>query len=739
CGDRMMNEESKIGTESSDLPGEAQGLNQTPQSKTQIAAEQTTERYERTGGEPSGGGLKTDDLSHEEWYELGRSHRHKFRRFGVLNDIENAIEYGRRALDLTPVDHPNLPLQHTGLGASYSDRFRRLGNLNDLEKALEHNSRALELTPDGHPDLSDRHANLGVSYTNRFQHLGNIDDLAKAFEHNSRALELTPDGHPDLSDRHASLGVSYTDRFQHLGNIDDLAKALEHDSRALELTPDGHPDLSRRHASLGVSYTDRFQHLGNIDDLEKALEHNSRALELTPDGHPDLSRLHASLGVSYTDRFRHLGNTDDLAKALEHKSRALELTPDGHPDLSDRHASLGVSYTDRFRHLGNIDDLAKALEHDSRALELTPDGHPDLSRRHASLGVSYTDRFQHLGNIDDLEKALEHDSRALELTPDSHPDLSRRHHNQALSYFHHYRHTNNPDQLQQSLHSFRRASQVEAAPPRQQFRDALQWAALASEHSSLMPIEAYRAAIHLLPQFIWLGATTVQRYQHLLTVGNLAVKAAYAAILHSHFDLALEWLEHGRCVVWNQSLMLRAPLDQLHSSHPELAARLEAVSKQLDDASSAPPACQMFTSSSIDPEQVGRQRHLLAAEYDDILTDVHELPGFEDFLRPIKANVLVQVTRNGPVVVINCHEDHCDALLILPGEDDIKHLALPNFTEKKARNARSELERCLRRKGIRQRGFKPRQPPGSNDSISRVLLHLWEDVVKPILDFLGLS
>ncbi|KAG8680772.1 hypothetical protein FRC11_002018, partial [Ceratobasidium sp. 423] len=424
--------------------------------------------------------------------------------------------------------------------------------------------------------------------------------------------------------------------------------------------------------------------------------------------------------------------------ALEHHSRALELTPDGHPHLSHRHASLGVSYTHRFQHLGNVHDLEKALEHKSRALELTPDGHPDLSLRHASLGLAYTDRFQHLGNVHDLEKALEHDSRALELTPNSHPDLSRRHYNQALSYFRHYHHTNNLDHLQQSFDSFRRASQVLAAPPRQKFRHALEWAKLASKHSPLNRIEAYRAAIDLLPQFIWLGATTSQRYQDLLTAENLAVKAAYAAILHSDFNLALEWLEHGRCVVWNQSLMLRSPPDQLHSSHPELAARLEAVSKQLHDASTEFPTPQMFTSSSIDPEQAARRRLRLALEHNEILTEVHQLPGFEDFLQPIKTNALVKATRSGPIVVINCHQDRCDALLILPGKHDITHLPLPNFTEKKARNARFELETSLRRRGRRQRGAEPWQPPGSMDSISRLLLDLWEDIVKPILDYLGL-
>ncbi|KAG8682602.1 hypothetical protein FRC11_014662 [Ceratobasidium sp. 423] len=251
-----------------------------------------------------------------------------------------------------------------------------------------------------------------------------------------------------------------------------------------------------------------------------------------------------------------------------------------------------------------------------------------------------------------------------------------------------------------------------------------------------MPIEAYRAAIHLLPQFIWLGATTVQRYQHLLTAENLAVKAAYTAILHSDFNLALEWLEHGRCVVWNQSLMLRSPLDQLLSSHPELATRLETVSKQLHDASSATSTSQMFTSGSIDPETVSRQRHRLAMEYKDLLAEVHKLPGFENFLQPMKANALVNAARHGPIVVINCHPDRCDALLILP-HHDVKHLHLPNFTDEKARDARSGLEISLRRKGIRERGFKIIQDPEQKDPIGSVLAALWTNIVKPVLDFLG--
>ncbi|QRW18599.1 hypothetical protein RhiXN_00005 [Rhizoctonia solani] len=692
--------------------------------------------------------------------DLGVSYGNRYRRTGDVADLEKALEHRSRALELTPDGHPDLPRRHANLGVSYTDRYQRTGDVADLEKALECDSRALELTPDGHPDLPRRHANLGVSYTDRYRRTGDVADLEKALECYSRALELTPDGHPDLPRRHANLGVSYTDRYQRTGDVADLEKALECDSRALELTPDGHPDLPDRHANLGVSYGNQYQRTGDAADLEKALECDSRALELTPDGHPDLPdrhadlgkalecysraleltpdghpdlpRRHANLGVSYTDRYQRTGDVADLEKALECDSRALELTPDGHPDLPDRHADLGVSYGNQYQRTGDVADLEKALECDSRALELTPDGHPDLPDRHANLGVSYTDRYQRTGDVADLEKALEHRSRALELTPNSHPDLPWRHYQMAISNLDQYQHTGDPSQLDACLTSFRQSSKLSTAVPRKVFDNAFQWANLSSQHAYLCPTEAFCAAMNLLPHFIWLGATTTQRYQDLILTENLAIRAGAAAIRSSEYSTSLEWLEHGRCIVWSQALLLRSPLDNLEASDPVLATRLQKVSKQLHHADSGYP-----TSESVvyPPEH----RHRLAREYSGLLTQARALPGFEDFLQPTKAAGLTRAARHGPVVVINCHQNDCDALVIMPGQDHIGHVSLPNYTQSKAQHGWSEIEQLLCNKSLRERGFKPkggrvREP---DPDIGSVLADLWNDVVKPVLAHLG--
>ncbi|CCO35426.1 hypothetical protein BN14_09544 [Rhizoctonia solani AG-1 IB] len=394
--------------------------------------------------------------------------------------------------------------------------------------------------------------------------------------------------------------------------------------------------------------------------------------------------------------------------------------------------SRRVSYTDRYRRLGAIDDLEKSIQYLSRAIDLTPDGHPDLPSRHANLGVSYSDRYGRLGVIDDLEKSIVCKTRALNLTPNAHPALSLQYSNLAMSYHDQYKRTTNPSHLKSSLDLFRKSSELLNGVPRDVFTYALKWAKLASEYSYLNPIEAFRVTVDLLPHFISFGATTAQRYQDLPLTENVAVRAAFAAVQFSEYNLALEWLEHARCVVWNQTLMLRSPVENLEKSCPALASRLQSVSQKLHHASSG-------TSASSSIAHTPEYRHRLAREYGNIITNVRLLPGFEDFLRPSKVDALKRAAKNGPIVVINCHEAQCDALFVLPLNDHIGHLVLPDFTDHKARYSRSEIENLLQKKGLRERGVRikgdrQREP---DPDVGPVLAGLWNDVVKPILAYLG--
>ncbi|KAG8727139.1 hypothetical protein FRC11_013839, partial [Ceratobasidium sp. 423] len=672
---------------------------------------------------------------------LGTWHGKRFDRRGEPEDINKAIEWTTIALTMTPDDDPGLTGLLDKLTEFHGDRFQRLGDMDDSNKELEYASIAVSLTPDGHPELPRRLSNIGVAHTNRYKQMGELGDLENAIEYDARALALTSNDDMELPHRLYILGISYSDRFERLGDLHDIEKAIEGQARAVVLTPNGDPNLSNRLGSLAVSHSNRFNRLGELGDLEKAIEYESRALGLTPDGHPRLSRRLQNLGRSHSYRFKCLGELGDLEKAIEYQSRALELTPDGHPTLSARLDNLGVSHIHRFKHLDELGDVDKAIEYQSHALALTPDGHPDQPNHLHNLGVSHAHRFGQLHMQHDLEKVIECMSCALVLTPHGHPTLPDKHFPLAVHRLHQYRLTGDISQLQHSLISFRIASQSMAGSPRNKFKYAVRWAEFASIFMPLNPIEAYQTTINLLPQFIWFGATTHQRYHDLEQVQNLAINAATAAIAASNLELAVEWLEHGRCVVWNQNLMLRSPLDQLHASQPTLAIHLRTVADQLHHAGSESRESHAIASGSLTAEQVAQLHRQLAKQYNELISQARMLPGFEDFLQPIKANSLVQAARIGPIVVLNCHDSRCDGLVIFPEQDTIDHIPLPNFTGEKAQRIRLEMEKSLRAQGLRERGVE-RRPllelgDDSASDFERVLRVLWHDVVKPVLEFLG--
>ncbi|KAF8752140.1 TPR-like protein [Rhizoctonia solani] len=334
-----------------------------------------------------------------------------------------------------------------------------------------------------------------------------------------------------------------------------------------------------------------------------------------------------------------------------------------------------------------MNDLAKSMEYKSRAVELTPDNHPHLPQQLANLGVDYSDRFERTGDMNDLAKSKDYKSRAVALTSNDHPDFYK-------------------PSLSSAMLSLRTAAQLLAGPPRD------------SQSSA---------------QFIWLGAPTDQQYQDLLKAEDLAVNAASTAILSSAFDVALEWLEHARCVVWSQSLALRSPLERLYKFHPDMAAQLHTISNALHqtDTESSP-------SRKLTPElKTSIDRHGLAVSYNRLLTQIRTLDGFEDFLLPMKSARLIDAARSGPVIVINCSERCCDALVIIPGQVTISHVHLPNFTKKKAQEARDKMEASLWNKNLRERGVRLIPVQGYKDGFASVLLDLWTDIVKPVLDSLG--
>ncbi|KAI0083517.1 CHAT domain-containing protein [Irpex rosettiformis] len=674
---------------------------------------------------------------------------------GDLQDLEEAISLKQLANALTPDDSPAKHSRLSNLAISLFSRFERSGRAEDLEEAIELQTRAVELVPDGHVDQPGLLSNLGVSLCMGFEHSGSANYLEKAIELQTCAVELTPEDHPNKPIHLINLGNSHERRFDQLGNLEDLERAVALKRRSVDLAPDSHPNKPAYLNNAGSSLQTRFTRLGDLADLERAIVLQVRAVELTSDGRPDKPMWLGNLANSLQDRYERTRDAKDLEDAITHQFRAVELTPDGHPDKPARLNNLGARLHTRFKQFGNLDDLNQAIAHYTTALTLTPEGHHDKPSRLRNLSNSLHTRFNEAGNVPDLEEAIRCSTWSVELTPENHAQraLSLR-----LLGFLFFTRLCSPhahaDDASCAMEAFLEAMQHPTSHPLERLRASIHYARLLTEFSHLFTVpprltllEAWKHAISLVPQCIWLGNNVRSRYtsEELSVVRVVVNDAATAAITAEEFGFALEWLETGRAVVWSQVLQLRTPLDDLHRLHPQLADCFRHVSHALQlAASGSPPVPTEAQLPPSFPDIQAPSSHGYALEYDKLMSTIRGLDGFEDFLRPKTLSQLAGACTSGPVVVINVHEFRCDALVLCRAGDAV-HIPLPELSLNRAMDIQKYLWDLLRAKRFLSRCRGDPQDEGDErggrvtemeppDMMRKVLADLWNWVVKPIMD-----
>ncbi|KAI0032992.1 CHAT domain-containing protein [Vararia minispora EC-137] len=705
---------------------------------------------------------------------LGVALKVRFDRLGQLNDLEQAISLGQRAVDLTPDSHPDKPGRLMNLGSALSDRFDHLGQLDDLEQAIAVNHHAVDLAPDGNPNKPLYLCNLGIALQTRFGRFGQPDDLEHATLLQHHAVDLTPDGHPDEAMYLMNLGNALTIRFDHLGQLNDLEQAISLKHHAIDLTPNSHSYKPMYLMNLGNALTTRFDRLGHLNDLNQAISSNYLAVDLLPDSHPRKPVHLNNLGDALRTRFNRLDQLEDIEQAISLMHRAVDLLPASHPDRPTCLGNLSLAHINRFYRLGQLNDLERAISLGHRAIDLTPDSHPDKQSHLSNLGRALKSRFDHLGQLDDLEQAisLKHHVKSIYLnslgnslqTRFSHfgklNDLER-----AISLQHdasgllinlgaslqiRFSQISELADLQSAFSLFVLAADQESGPPFHRLEATVRCANVCrllisqgcTTHQDLLNV--YSHAFNLIPEVVWLGTSVMQRYTSTrqYSVGNVVSAAAAVAIQAGDLSRAVEWLEEGRGVVWSQLLRLRSPVDDLRHHHPGLADRLQSVSRSLESLGNDTRAQAPFDTASHDHSGMSA-RIQLAQDYRDLLAHIRQLDGFESFLLPKPyAKLVPPKCTDGPVIIVNVHPSRCDALIIFGSAQPIIHVPLPNLSYPLAEQMRSRLTHSLVEANVRNRehefpasarAIKP-APANVVSPIAKVLEKLWLLVVDPILE-----
>ncbi|KAG8784782.1 hypothetical protein FRC12_018295 [Ceratobasidium sp. 428] len=648
------------------------------------------------------------------------------------------MKFLHQAVLSTPADDPNLTARLNNLGLSYQSRFEYLGDLDDLEKALEYIQQAIQIARDNHPSKPKWLSNLGISYHSRFELLGNSNDLEKSINCKKEALLATHDGDPDKPAYLGNLGISYQTLFEIRGYIKDIDEAISYTGQAIALSDDDHIHRPLWLNNLGSAYRCRFERLGEISDIDQAIKYEEEALLLTPDHQINKPERLNNLGNAYLCRFELLGNLEDIKNAIRYQNSALQLTPDDHPNRPRYLTNLGNSLLRLFHQMENLEHVKQAIKYQEKALALLVqrDNYLEKPALLNSLGLAYMSSFERLGDLTHIDNAIRFQQQAVELIPATHPAVSGWLWNLGNSLVHRYEKTPTSNDIEHAIDCFRRSACLFTGPPSTRLQASRNWAKLCAS-TNISPIEAYKQALDLIPRIVWLGSSINRRYEQLIAdAGSIATEAAAAAIEWGQdCRIALEWLEEGRSVVWNQMMQLRSPFDALSAADSNLAEKLKMVAQELERGGN-PLLISPHMEHTISLQEATQRQHSLAEDWDNLLEQARLLPGLQNLLQPKIFAELASVAQDRTVAVINVHHSRCDALVLTPRSLLPVHIPLPRFSIQRAEEVRFQLSTSIGGRSTRS-PFK-RRPVFDSDSPSETsfenaLAILWTDIVEVIL------
>jgi tetratricopeptide (TPR) repeat protein len=210
-----------------------------------------------------------------------------------MNDLEEAIQVSRQAVQATPVDHPDRVYWLNNLGNVLESRYKRTRQIEDLEEAIRVSSQAAQATPNDHPDLAGRLSNLGNKLQSRYEQTRQIEDLEEAIRVSHQAAQATPNEHPDLAMFLNNFGNKLQSRYEQTRQIEHLEEAIRVSRQAIQGTPDEHPDLAMYLNNLGTKLETLYKKTGQMGNLEEAIQVSRRAVNVRPA--PPLTRVTAAV------------------------------------------------------------------------------------------------------------------------------------------------------------------------------------------------------------------------------------------------------------------------------------------------------------------------------------------------------------------------------------------------------------------------------------------------------------
>ncbi|KAG8883323.1 hypothetical protein FRB98_003169 [Tulasnella sp. 332] len=624
-------------------------------------------------------------------HNLGNALRKLFEASGDRANLGESIACHRECLELCPVGHPDRRLTLDSLGVALQILFEQTGKMGDLEESIEHHQEDLSLCPPDDPSRSQTLTNLGAALMLRFDQTGKLTDLNSSISYQQEALDQASDIRQDRSSTLNNLAIALMTRFEQEGDVEDLISCISHLRQVISLRGPDHPGRSAALCNLGIALQLRFDKSEDTGDLDACVAVLREALGLSPIGQPSRSLVLNNLAVSLRVRFEKRRSVADLDECIQHHREDLSLCPVGDPGRCLTLNNLGLAFRVRFEEKAELGDLNECVACLEEALLLCPAGHPSHPMALENLGIALRMRFENTRNRIDLNTSISHHEACLSLCPVGHPHRSLCLYNAGLAVMDRFEGDGEDGRKEADLETayeyFREAAGHEFSPILVRLKASRHWITAARKHNSGVLDEAYRSALALLDRSVLLARNVGDRYLRVTTqdldIGgkNLALDAASHSIEEGQLETAVQLLEQGRGVMFNQLGSYRTPLDDLEEIDRDLAGRFRTLSAAIersalvdgagaDGQDTAEDVVARYYNTRPSPYQI-LTTYLLrvryqgyTTEWNEVVEEIRRHEDFKDFLRTQSFSNLQNAARDGPVIIVNISQYRSDAIIV---------------------------------------------------------------------------
>jgi tetratricopeptide (TPR) repeat protein len=332
----------------------------------------------------------------------------KYERLGSKEDLDRSIQLLQNAVQNPDEEDVSgcEEICYDKLRSGFMSRFVNSNNRDDLQEAIEYGQKALDHSDVGTFERIAFLNNQALCLKDRYLVLGEENDILTAITMETEALESS-ECHPDKAIYTENLSLMLSSRFSKLSQIGDLESAIDYMNESLSITTAEDPQRPFRMCHKADLLSSRFNFLGTSEDLDEAIELQEAAVSIIPDTHVKRFSSLDGLAGLYHERYRSTGRTADLERAntiQEEISQVEQQGPYRKAQILNARGLLLRENFSNFKAAESLDECVNCLE--EAASLLTVD---DLYHTAILINWSYTlaMRYHFTGNTGDLDSAID--------------------------------------------------------------------------------------------------------------------------------------------------------------------------------------------------------------------------------------------------------------------------------------------------------------------------------------------